>query len=132
MNLKLPSNTTEVQSFLDLIACCGKFIPDFATIIENVKSLIHQNIDFRWNEKKESAFSKIKFFISRSSFVVISSSYRNQNRCWHQLARFGGWFTLQRKPENVVFLPIAFANISYSQTKREALALIFTFERIEN
>ena len=34
LNMKPPSNTSKVCSFLDLVTYCGKFIQNFATITE--------------------------------------------------------------------------------------------------
>ena len=37
LNMKPPSNTSEVRSFLGLASYCGKFIPDFETITEPLR-----------------------------------------------------------------------------------------------
>ena len=37
LNMKPPSNTSEVRSFLGLVTYCGKFIPNFATITEPLR-----------------------------------------------------------------------------------------------
>ena len=35
LNMKPPSNTSEVRSFLGLVTYCGKFIPNFVIITRN-------------------------------------------------------------------------------------------------
>ena len=37
LNMKPPSNTSEVRSFLGLVTYCGKFIPNFATVTESLR-----------------------------------------------------------------------------------------------
>ena len=37
MNMKRPSNTSEVRIFWGLVTYCGKFVLDFATITEALK-----------------------------------------------------------------------------------------------
>ena len=39
LNMKPPSNTNEVRSFLDLVTYCGKFTPNFATNTEPLRRL---------------------------------------------------------------------------------------------
>ena len=42
LNMKPPSNTSEIRSFLGLVTYCGKFIPNFATITEPLRRLTRQ------------------------------------------------------------------------------------------
>ena len=41
LNMKPPSNTSEVRSFLGLASYCGKFIPNFETITEPLIKVIN-------------------------------------------------------------------------------------------
>ena len=66
MHMKPPSNTSEVRSFLGLVTYCSKFIPNFVAITEPLRRLTRQKADFIWNREQESAFSKIKTFISKA------------------------------------------------------------------
>ena len=139
LNMKPPSNTSEVRSFLGLVTYCGKFIPNFATVTESLRWLTSQKADFIWNWEQESAFSKIKTFISKAPVLSyfhlgfetkIVAGARKQGL---------GAVLLQKTPENSVFQPVAFASRSlsdaetrYSQTEREALAVVFSCERFKN
>ena len=66
LNMKAPANTSEVCSSLGLVTYCGKFFPNYATIMEPLRRLTHQKADFVWNGEQESAFSKVKTFISKA------------------------------------------------------------------
>ena len=139
LNMKPPSNTSEVRSFLGLVTYCGKFIPNFATVTESLRWLTSQKADFIWNWEQESAFSKIKTFISKAPVLSyfhlgfetkIVAGARKQGL---------GAVLLQKTPKNSVFQPVAFASRSlsdaetrYSQTEREALAVVFSCERFKN
>ena len=137
LHMKPPSNTSEVRSFLGLVTHCGKFIPNFATITEPLKWLTRQKADFIWNGKQESAFSKIKTFISKAPVL----SYFHpafETKIVADASKQGlGAVLLQKNPENSVFQPPAFACCSlsdvetrYSQTEREVV--VFSCERFKN
>ena len=66
LNMKPPSNTSEARSFLGLVTYCGKFIPNFATITQALRRLTCQKAGFIWNGEQESAFSRIKTFVSKA------------------------------------------------------------------
>ena len=67
LNMKQPSNTSKVRSFLGLVTYCGKFIPNFAAITKPLRWLTRQKAYFAWNEKHESTYNKIKTFISKAT-----------------------------------------------------------------
>ena len=71
LNMKPPSNKSEVRSFLGLVTCCSKFVRNFATITEPLRRLTPQKADFIWNGEQETAFSKIKTFISKLQYCRI-------------------------------------------------------------
>ena len=69
LHMKPPSHTSEVHSFLCLVACCCKFVPHFAAITEPLWRLTRQKADFIWTGEQESTFSKIKTFISKATVL---------------------------------------------------------------
>ena len=64
LHMKPSSNTSEVRSFMGLVIYCSTFVPNFAANTEPLTQLTRQKADFIWNREQESAFSKIKTFIS--------------------------------------------------------------------
>ena len=66
LHMEPPSNTSEVRSFLGLVTYCSKFIANFAATTEPLRQLTSQKADFIWDGDQESAFSKIKTFISKA------------------------------------------------------------------
>ena len=66
MHMKPPSNTIEVRSFLGLVTYCSKFVLNLAAITEKLRRLTCQKANFILKGEQESAFSKIKTFISKA------------------------------------------------------------------
>ena len=138
INMKPPSNTSELRSFLGLVTYCSKFIPDFATITEPLRRLTRQNVDFIWNTEQENAFTKIKTLISEAP-VLTYFHPKSETKVITGANKQGLGAVLLQKNENGLFQPIAFASRSltdvesrYSQTEREALAVVFSCERFKN
>ena len=139
LHMKPPSNASEVRSFLGLVTYCSKFIPNFAAINEPLRRLTRQKADFIWNGEQESAFSKIKTFISKAPVL----SYFHpafETKIVADASKQGlGAVLLQKYRAKSVFQPVAFASrslsnaeIRYSQTEREALAVVFSCGRFKN
>ena len=138
-NMKPPLNASEVRSFLVLVTYCGKFIQNFATITEPLGRLTCQKADFVWNGEQESTFSKVKTSISKAS-VLSYLHLTFETKIVAVTSKPGlGAVLLQKNPENSAFPSVAFASnslldveIRYSQTEREALAVVFACERFKN
>ena len=139
LHMKPPSNTVEVRSFLGLVTYCSKFVPNFAAITKPLRQLTCQKADFIWNGKQESAFSKIKTFISKAPVL----SYFHpvfETKIVADASKQGlGAVVRQKNPANSFCQPVAFASRSLSeaetrcsQTEREALAVVFSCERVKN
>ena len=139
LHMKPPSNTSEVRSFLDLATYCSKFAPNFAAITEPLRRLTYQKAEFIWAGEQESAFSKIKTFISKAPVL----SYFHpafETKIVPDASKQGlGVALLQKIPGNSFFQLVAFSRCSLSdtetrcsQTKREALAVVFWCEPFKN
>ena len=139
LNVKLPSNTSEVRSFLGLVSYCCKFIPNIATITEPLRQLTLQKADFIQNRKAKVPGQCHKTFIFRT--LVLSYFYPAfETKIVADSSKQGlGAVFLQKNLENSVFQPVAFTSLSlsdaetrHSQTKRETLAVVFSCERFKN
>ena len=118
---------------------CSKFVPNFAASTEPLRRLTHQKVDFIRNGEQECAFSKIKTFISKAPVL----SYFHQafeTKILADASKQGlGAVLLQKDPANGFFQPVAFSSCSslnvetiYSETEREALAVVFSCEQFKN
>ena len=55
-----PENPKEVCSFLGMANCVARFIPNFATISEPLRTLTHKNTTWKWTDEEKNSFNKIK------------------------------------------------------------------------
>jgi hypothetical protein len=58
--IKEPTTVTEVRSFLGLVGYYRRFIEDFSKIARPLHELTKKNVKFKWEEKHQKAFEKLK------------------------------------------------------------------------
>ncbi len=71
MNWQAPKSIKSVQSFIDFANFYWKFIKNFFNLIMSMMALIQKNTSFKWTEKADQGFKKLKaMFISALILVL--------------------------------------------------------------
>ncbi len=71
MNWQVFKSVKRVQSFIDFANFYWKFIKNFFNLIMSIMTLIQKNTLFKWTEKADQGFKKLKtMFISASILVL--------------------------------------------------------------
>lgn len=55
---KTPSNESELQKFLGIITCIGKFITNLSN------KLLRKNVEFVWTSNEQKAFEDLKIYVT--------------------------------------------------------------------
>ena len=63
-NAKLPTNVTEVRSFLVLVNYFSQFIPDYAELTELLRKLSKKNTIFKWSNEHQNSFEKLNLALT--------------------------------------------------------------------
>ena len=129
-----PTNTVEVLSFLGLLTFCAKFIKNFCTVAEPLRKLTRKNVPWEWTSEQQHSFDVLKQ--SMSAEVM---AYYNPSAETHLIvdgSPCGVAAILNRKQTNGDIRPVAYASRTltpterrYSQTEREALAVLLGIQR---
>ena len=61
---KPPRNVTEVHSFLGLAGYYRRFVKGFSMIVAPMIRLLQKNARFKWSEKCQASFEKLKAFLT--------------------------------------------------------------------
>ncbi len=70
MNWQASKSVKSVQSFIDFANFYWKFIKNFSNLIMSIMTLVQKNTSFKWTEKVNQSFMKLKtMFISVSILV---------------------------------------------------------------
>ena len=129
-----PQNASEARSFLGLAQFVTKFIPDLSTVAEPIQRLTHKNVEFKWQSEQQAAFDKLKELIA-STTALAYFDVNSETRIVADASPVGlGAVLIQLQV--VEWRVIAYASRGltdverrYSQTEREALALVWACER---
>lgn len=134
-NFRVPTNPTEVKSFLGLVNFCAKYIRDFATLAEPLRKLTRKEVKWQWNSEQQIAFETLKQRLTSADVI----SYYNQNAETNVIvdgSPFGLGAILNQEQSDGNFKPVAYASKTlspverrYSQTEREALSVYWAIKR---
>lgn len=125
-----PKNLMELQSFLGLLNYYSKFIPNLSMELHPFYKLLKKNVQFSWSKECVDAFSKCKGLITSNSVLAMyNPSKEIVLSC--DASPYGVGCVLSQvfdtveKPVMFASSTLSAAEKNYSQTHREALAIIF-------
>ena len=132
----LPKTAKEVRSFLGMANYCAKFIPNFSSITKPLRDLTKKDVQFQWQQKHTKALNKIKDLLTGDTIMA----YFDKNKSTELTTDASPWglsaILLQHSPGQDDRRMVAYASRSltpveqrYSQTEREALAIVWAAER---
>jgi len=130
-----PSSATELRSFLGLVTYVGKSIPNLSTLLDPLQKTARLKI-FQWTAADSAIFEEIKNLLSAETTLgFFDPDLRTIVMADASPVGLGA-VLLQEKGASL--RTICFVNRSlspverrYSQTEKEALALVFAVERLK-
>lgn len=133
-NAETPKSASEVRSFLGLVNFNARFIPKLATKSEPLRKLTRKDHTFAWGQEQEMAFTTLKNDLAKATELAYFDP-KAPTRIVADASPVGlGAVLIQT--QNGVDKPIYYASRSlsdverrYSQTEKEALALVWSCER---
>ena len=128
--LERPQSKSEVRSFMGLVNFIGKFIPNFSTAVAPISSLMSKESVFIWGPEQEAAFQTIKAEIK--SPRMLHHFDPNKDTSIIVDASPVGLCAILNQDNPVLFVSRKLSKVEarYSQTEREALAVVWACERL--
>ena len=130
-----PSSPAEVRSFLGLVNFLGRFIPDLSTVAAPLRELTRSTAEWRWGEPQRNAFVTLKRQLSQRRTLAYFQQHAETQLVVDASPVGLGAVLLQRQTDGLL-QPVEYASRSltdveqrYSQTEREALAVVWGCER---
>lgn len=126
-----PENVSQLRSFLGLVNYYAKFLPNIATVLHPLNSLLQVKTEWRWTKSCEQAFMAAKQLIT-SEKVLTHYNPKLPLRLACDASPYGIGAVLSHKMKDGSERPIAFASRSlnkaeqnYAQIDREGLSLVW-------
>nr|VZI35628.1 unnamed protein product [Spirometra erinaceieuropaei] len=134
-NMKVPKNTKELQSFMGLVSYYGPFITGLHSLKPPLSRLLCKDVEFIWSPECQNAFDAIKTKICDSTMLSHFEADK-ETIVQADASDYGLGGVLLQKDADGRVQPIMHAARSltkaernYSQTEKEALAIIFAVQR---
>lgn len=126
-----PTNVSELRSFLALLNCYGKFVPNLSTIIQPMTRLLHKDVEWKWSKECQMAFENSKrHLMSNQVLTHFNAALPLVLAC--DASPVGVGAVIAHKMSDGSERPIAFASRmltkterNYSQIEKEVLGLVF-------
>lgn len=137
----LPNTVSEVRSFLNMVTYCAKFTPNFtpnfSDVTKPLREFTTKDAKFVWKDEHNQIFRKVKELLA-SDTVMAYFDKNKQSEITTDASPFGLSAILsQHTPGHndrriVAYVSRSFTPVEqrYSQTKREALAIVWAVERL--
>ena len=128
---KPPKTVKELRSFLGITSYSSRFIPNYATVCEPLRKLTHKDVPWEWNDNHEKTFERLKEILSDKTTIA----YFNQSEATEVIvdaSPVGLGAVLTQKNKVVAYASRALTAVEsrYSQTEREALAVVWACEHL--
>jgi len=136
-DLPIPKNSTEVKRFIGMCSWYREYVPQFATIVEPLNECMRKSVRFRWDEKQQSAFDKIKMCIVNAAALSFPN-FDKEFILRTDSSDVGLGAVLAQEDDEGNERPIAFASRtlskterSYHTTEKECLAIVRSLQKFE-
>ncbi|KAK3083972.1 hypothetical protein FSP39_006106 [Pinctada imbricata] len=126
---KKPSNQSEIKSFLGMTNYVSRFIPDYSTITDPLRKLLRDKTPWKWTSEQDNAFEKVKRNLT-SDRVMTFFDPRKQTELHVDASPVGLAAVMSQENKIVAYASRALTPVEqrYSQTEREALAIVWGCE----
>ena len=132
-----PTSASGIRSFLSMATYCAKFIPNFSDITKPLRELIKKNTQFQWGDDQQQAFQRVKNLLTSDTVMA----YFDNNKITELVTDASPWglsailsqHTSGHNDRKIVaFVSRSLSDVEqrYSQTEKEALAIVWAVERL--
>lgn len=135
VNVPIPTSVTEVRRFLGMASWYRRFVPDFASTIAPLTSLLKKNSKFIWTNDCSKAFATLKNHLV-SAPILNCPDFSLPFVLQTDASAFGiGAVLTQPHPDGERVICYASRSLSrnernYSVTERECLAVLWAIEKL--
>ena len=132
-----PTNTSGVRSFLGMATYCAKFIPKFSDVSEPLRQLTKKDQQFQWSAEHEHSFTQIKEFLTSAQVMAYFDPKKETELVTDASPTGLSAILMQNVPNSDEKRVVAYVSRTltpverrYSQTEREALAIVWAIEKL--
>ena len=127
-----PTDKKGVERLLGTVNYLGKFIPNLATIMQPIRTLLRNDTDFQWSFEQGKAFQEIKNILTKEGGPVLK--YFDVTKpitisCDAPPTGLGAVLLQEESPVAYTSRSLTDSESRYAQIEKELLAVQFSLER---
>jgi len=132
-----PSNITELKAYLGLLTYYGKFLPNLATTLAPLYSLLKKDAKWSWSSQQIEAFQRSKELLTSETLLVHYDPTKELVLCF-DASQYGLGAVLSQvydkleKPVAYSSRSLSAAERNYSQLEKEGLAIVYGIKKFHN
>ena len=127
-----PKNANEVRNLLGLVSYCSIFISNMATITDPLGRLTHKDAEWHWGETEEHALQKLKDALTSDAVMAyFDPELDTEIEVDASPVGLAGILTQGGKVIAYGSRSLTDVETRYSQTEREALAVVWACEHFD-
>ena len=138
LQMREPTSVPEVRRFLGMTNQLSKFTPNLADMTKPLRDLLSHQNEWSWGEPQKSAFTKVKEALTQSP-VLAAFDPALETTVSADASSYGIGSVLLQKQKSGERRPVAYISRAmtpteqrYAQIEKEALALTWASERLED
>ena len=129
LNMDPPTDIADIQRLAGVVKYLGIFLPNLSDVMEPLRQLTHNNVEWRWTEVHNKAVCKIKKLISTTPVL----RYYDPNeelviQCDASQKGLGAALMQSGKPIAFASWALTKTETRYAQIEKEALSIVFALE----
>jgi len=133
INAPLPQTKQQLQSFIGSLQFYSKFIPNLADKLKPLTNLLRTEVKWNITDEVVEAIAKLKQILT-GDLIIKPFTIEEKCQLLCDASPIGLGAVLQQKGHPVLFISrkLTKAEEKYSQTEREALAIVWAVKRLKN
>ena len=127
----VPTNVTQLRSFVGLVNYYGKFLPNLSSVLAPLYALLQKGTQWKWGAEQDKAFHAVKSQLTSDCLLVHFDPQKPLTLAC-DASPYGVGAVMSHRLQDGSERPIAFASRSlspaekgYAQLDKEALAIVF-------
>ena len=132
-DITTPRNVKELQRILGIVGYCRRFIPNFAKHALPLTDLLKKNRSWKWTTAEQLALDELKAQFVEHSFLAYPN-FKDEFSVYTDASgsAIGGCILQQGKLVAAASRKLSPAEMNYSTTEKEALAIIWTLKQFRH
>jgi transposase InsO family protein len=130
-SLEKPKNVADLRSVLGVLSWLRRFVPNFARMALPLTSLLSKSREWKWTTIEETALAELKKAFIQNAILVFPDFLKPFELSTDASGKaIGAVLTQDRRIVQCVSRALTAAELNYTTTEKECLAIVFAIKKL--